>query len=128
MKKKILIIIILSIVSNYSFAQELRCNVMMNYAQITGTNKQMFETLKKSIEDFINLRQWTNIPYAQNEKIDCNLSINVKTYESNIITCEFSIQSRRPVYGTSYTTTVLNIRDVDVAFTYNEYDQLEINA
>ncbi len=126
--KKLSILILSLCFSTLLMAQELRCNVMINYAQITGTNKQVFETLKKSIEDFMNQRTWTNIPFATNERIDCSLSINVKSYNDNIVSSEFSIQSRRPVFGTSYTTTILNIRDREVNFTYNEYDQLEVNG
>lgn len=109
-------------------AQELKCNVMINYAQITGTNKQVFETFKKSVDDFMNQRQWTSLPYAQNEKIDCSLSIQVKQYENNTMSCEFTVQSLRPIFGTSYKTTILNLRDREVTFSYNEYDQLELNA
>lgn len=126
--KKLSILFLSLCFSTLLMAQELRCNVMINYAQITGTNKQVFETLKKSIEDFMNQRTWTNIPFATNERIDCSLSINVKSYNDNIVSSEFSIQSRRPVFGTSYTTTILNIRDREVNFTYNEYDQLEVNG
>lgn len=126
--KKLFVFITLLCFTTLAMAQELRCNVMVNSAQITGTNKQVFETLKKSIEDFMNQRQWTNIPFAPNEKIDCSLSINIKDYKDNTVSCEFSVQSRRPVFGTSYTTTILNIRDREVNFTYNEYDQLEVNG
>ena len=37
------------------------------------------------------------------------------------------MQSRRPVYNSSYTTTMLNFRDTEFEFTYQEYDPLVHN-
>ena len=39
--------------------------------------------------------------------------------------CEFTCQSRRPVFGTTYTTPTLNIKDENFTFTYQEYDRME---
>ena len=85
----------------------------------------MFETLQKSVEDYINTTKWTNMTFADMERIECNMMIIVSGVSDNEYTCEMTLQSRRPVYGTSYTTPVLNIRDKYFNFTYQEFDRLD---
>ena len=41
------------------------------------------------------------------------------------MTCELTVQSSRPVYGSTYNTTVFNFRDTEVEFTYTEQDRIE---
>lgn len=107
-------------------AQELQCNVTVNSDQIEGSSKQMFQTLQQSITDFINNTRWTGLVYAQTERIECNMSIIVKQVTTEgLFTCEMTVQSRRPVYGTSYTTPLINMKDEKFNFTYQEYDRLE---
>ena len=40
-------------------AQELNCTVTINSDQVQGSNKEMFNTLKQSIEEFVNTSRWT---------------------------------------------------------------------
>ena len=44
-------------------AQELKCTVTINSDQIQGSNKEMFNTLKQSIEEFVNTSKWTNLTF-----------------------------------------------------------------
>ena len=41
------------------------------------------------------------------------------------MSCELTVQSSRPVYGSTYNTTVFNFRDADVEFYYTEQDRIE---
>ena len=106
-------------------AQEINCRVTINSDQIEGSNKQVFQTLQKSIEDYINTSKWTNMVFADAERIESSMMIVVANVNDNEYTCEMTLQSRRPVYGTSYSTPVLNIRDRYFNFTYQEFDRLE---
>ncbi|MBR4432398.1 MAG: DUF4835 family protein [Paludibacteraceae bacterium] len=106
-------------------AQELRCSVTVNSDKIEGSSKEVFETLRKSIEEYMNNNRWTNMTYAEFEKIECNMMILVNKVEGNLFSCEMTIQSKRPVYGTTYTTPLLNFRDKNFNFTYQEYDRIE---
>ena len=85
-------------------AQEINCTVTVNSDQIEGSNKQVFTTLKTAIEEYMNHNRWSNMSYAEQEKIECNMLIVVKSVTDNMYTCEMTLQSRRPVYGTTYTT------------------------
>jgi hypothetical protein len=53
------------------------------------------------------------------------MMIVVKSVQDNMFVCEFTCQSRRPVFGTTYTTPTLNIKDANFTFTYQEYDRME---
>ena len=111
-----------------SFQQELRCNVQINSQKIQGTNRQLFQTLQTAVYEFMNNTPWTNHIYGQDERIECNVTL---TLNEQIGSDEFrgsiQVQSRRPVFGTSYSTTMLNIVDNNLQFRYIEFDQLEFS-
>jgi hypothetical protein len=108
-------------------AQELNCNLTINSDQIQGSNKSVFNTLQKSATEFVNNRRWTELSYAQQERIDCNMNIIIKKVEGDVFTAEIQIQSRRPVFNSSYNTTLFNFRDNDFVFSYKEFEVLEFN-
>lgn len=106
-------------------AQEINCTVSVNSEQIEGSNKQVFETLKQTVEEYINQNKWTNLTFAEQEKIECSMLIIVNKVEDNMFTCEMQLQSRRPVYNTTYSTPLINFRDNQFNFTYQEFERLE---
>lgn len=118
-------LVIATLVTEPIFAQELKCRVTVNSDQLQGTNKQVFETLRASVEEYINQNRWTNLTYSEQEKIDCSMLIVVNSIADNIYSCSMTLQSRRPVYGTSYNTPVLNLQDNQFVFAYQEYDRLD---
>jgi hypothetical protein len=109
-------------------AQELDCKIQVMSQQIQGTNKQIYRTLQSELFEFINNRKWTNHIFSPEEKIDCNIMI---TITDEISADEFKgkiqIQSRRPVYNTSYNSTLLNYVDNDFHIRYVEFERLEFN-
>ena len=108
-----------------AYAQELNCTVTVNSDQVPGSNKSVFNTLQSSIEEYINQNRWTNMTFATREKIDCSMMIIVKAVADNLYTCEMQLQSRRPVYNTSYTTPLINFKDNNFNFTYQEFERIE---
>ena len=106
-------------------AQEINCTVTVNSDMIEGSNKQVYQTLKTAIEEYMNQNRWTNMTYAEKEKIECSMLLVVKEVNDNMYTCEMTLQSRRPVYGTTYTTPILNFKDNSFNFTYQEFDRIE---
>ena len=106
-------------------AQEINCTVTINSDQIEGSNKQVFGTLKTAIEEYMNQNRWTNMTFAEQEKIECSMMLVVKAVADNMYSCEMTLQSRRPVYGTTYTTSLLNFVDRNFNFTYQEFDRIE---
>lgn len=106
-------------------AQELQCQVTVNSDQIEGSNKSIFNTLQTSITEFVNTTRWTNMTFTDAERIECSMMIVVQSVTDNLFIAELQVQARRPVYGTSYTTTLLNFKDNYFNFTYQEYDRIE---
>jgi hypothetical protein len=110
------------------FAQELNCTVKVLSPAIQGTERSVFETLETAIKEFMNNTRWTNDNFKQDEKIECNLTINVTKrnavdeFEANII-----VQSRRPVYKSSYNTNLINYQDNDFSFKYTPFQPFEFN-
>ena len=108
-------------------AQELNCNLKVNSDMIQGSNKSIFTTLEKSASDFMNNRKWTDLSYSENERIECNINIVVAKLEDDVFTAEIQVQSRRPVFNSSYNTTLFNFRDNSFVFSYKEFEVLEFN-
>ena len=124
--KRILLHILFAMCAYVSaLAQELNCTVSINSDLIEGSNKQVYATLQTAIEEYINQNRWTNMTFAEHEKIECSMMIIVKEAANNLYTCEMTLQSRRPVYGTTYTTPLLNLNDASFNFTYQEFDRIE---
>ena len=109
-------------------AQELKCTISINSEQVQGSNKAVFTTLQQSMEEFVNTQRWTNMTFQEKERIECSMMIVVKSVQDNMFVCEFTCQSRRPVFGTTYTTPTLNIKDANFTFTYQEYDRMEFQT
>lgn len=112
---------------NEACAQELNCTVEVNSSQVEGTNKSTFESLQESISEYFNTRKWTNATFSPNEKIECRFFLTVKTYQDDKVKGDIQVQLSRPVYNSSYTTTLLNFRDTRVEFEYRDGDPLIFN-
>lgn len=123
--KRRLILIALFVCSIGLKAQELNCTVTINSEQVQGSNKEMFNTLKESIEELVNTSRWTNMTFQEKERIECSMLLVVKSVQDGIVNCEFTCQSRRPVFGTSYYTPTMNFKDNNFVFSYQEYDRLD---
>ena len=128
MKKinKLLCLGLLSIAPALTEAQELNARVTINSDQVQATNKQVFTTLQNALTEFINNKKWTDATFAVNERIECSMTILITEIVSdNSFKGEIQVQARRPVYNSSYTTTLLNHRDTEFSFDYTEFEPLE---
>ncbi len=126
--KKILLTAIFTVSAiSMAQAQELVCAVEVNSSQIEGTNKSVFETLQTSITEYINTRKWTTATFSPNERIECRMFFTVKSYEDDRIKGDLQVQLSRPVYNSTYTTTLFNFKDTKIDFEYREGDQLIFN-
>ena len=128
MKYIFLIISSFLLVSVNGFAQELRCNVTVSAQRIQGANQNLFRTMQSDIYEFMNNRKWTDHVYSYDEKLKCNIMILL---EEQISADEFSgtiqVQLIRPVFDSSYETTLLNIKDNNFRCRYVEFQPLEFN-
>ncbi len=122
--KSLIVIIVAACASLVGYAQtesnELNCTVEVNSQKVPNANKEVFSALQEAIAEYMNTTKWTDAVFANNERIQCKLFLTVATYEdgSGKITGDLQVQSQRPVYNSSYMTTVLNFKDSKVEFEY----------
>lgn len=127
MKRLLSILTITAAACLASSAQELNCSVTVNSDQVEGTNKQVFQTLEEAITDYLNTTTFTSAQFAANEKIECRLFFTIKEVKDDVFSGDLQVQSMRPVYNSSYTTTLINFRDNKISFTYRENEPLVFN-
>lgn len=107
-------------------AQELNCTVAVNSQQVSGGgDKQIYETMRRQIYEFMNNRTWTNQKFKIEERIECSILITIQNRANDVFTGTINVQSRRPVFKTSYNSVMLNYRDKDFQFTYIENQPLD---
>ena len=117
-------------------AQEFRCAVSVNYQKLLTTtqgyasdDKKVFDNMKQAIEDFVNSRKLTNLEVQSNEMIECGISIILSERTSATdFKGQLSIQLKRPVYNSNYTTGLFNyIENNDFMFSYTEGQPLDFD-
>jgi len=110
-------------------AQELQAKININHQQVQGTDASIFDNLQQTLEQFVNERQWTDLQFQENERIQCSFNITVTKYDAseNKFTCTALVQANRPVYNSAYTTTLYNNRDKNFDFEFVQFDQLNFN-
>lgn len=119
-----ILLVVLVLCPLFMRAQELNCSVEVNTDKIAGTDKNVFTTLQSAISEYMNNTQWGNAQFLANERIECKLFLTVNSYEGTTMKCDLQVQSLRPVYNSSYTTTLINFKDTNVEFDYQENEPL----
>lgn len=127
MTKKFYIFLLLFLPLFTAKAQELNCTVEINTSAVEGTNKSVFETLQQAISDYYNETKFTNAIFSPNEKINCRFFLTVSDYSNDRIKGDLQVQLSRPVYNSTYTTTLLNFKDTKIDFEYREGEPLIFN-
>ncbi|EFB32476.1 hypothetical protein HMPREF0971_01321 [Segatella oris F0302] len=129
MLPKILLTSWLLFCSGSLLAQELQATVNINHAQIQGTDNTIFDNLQTTLMQFLNDRKWTALQFQKNERISCSFNITVNKYDrkTNTFSCKAIVQANRPVFNSSYTTTLYNNIDNNFDFEFAEFSQLDFN-
>lgn len=113
----------------YVAAQELNAKININHSQIQGTEASVFDELKEQLEEFVNNQHWTSLKFLEQERISCSINITVKEYrrDAGTFVCSAMIQANRPVYNSTYNTTIYQYQDNEFTFSYQQFDKLEFN-
>jgi hypothetical protein len=128
MRKKLCLLILFLNVLSLSYAQELRCSVQVVSPQVQGTNKKVYQTLQTALTDFMNNRVWTSNVFKPEERIECNILINItEQTAADEFKGTLQVQSRRPVYNSSYSTVMFNYMDNNFSFQYIEFQSLDFS-
>ncbi len=103
----------------------------ITHDKITGVDNEVFTSMTRAVNDFMNAHKWTTDEYTTNEKIDCNIFINLTGNKAggdvDAYNATLSVQASRPVYGSSYTTSLVNYVDRDVCFKFNQFTTLQFD-
>jgi hypothetical protein len=109
-------------------SQELNCNVQVSAQKIQGSNRQVFESMQRDIYEFMNNTVWTNHVFSYAERIDCNILINLTDqYSADEFKGTIQVQLSRPIFNTTYNSTMLNFIDNNFQFRYVEFQPLEFD-
>jgi hypothetical protein len=111
-------------------AQELNCKVKILHEKIQNVDPQLFTSMERSITDFLNTRKWTGDDYATQERIDCNMLINITSKsdkDPDLFTGTISVQATRPVYNSGYTSPTINTVDRDLVFHYSQFNPIQFD-
>jgi len=111
----------------FANAQELNCTLVINAEQTGKQNQQIFKTLERSLNDFINKTTWTNKVVSPEERVNCGMVITVTEFSVDNFSASLQVQSSRPVYNSTYSTPVFNFNDKDFDFNYVEFQNLTLN-
>ena len=125
MRRFIFLIISLFLI-NGLMAQEFNCSVQVSAPQIQQTNREKFQELRKGLYEFVNERNWTEYSFLIDERIECTIAITITSeVSSDEYKGKMNLVLRRPVYGTSYNSILLNYIDNDFDFQWQEGQPLD---
>ncbi len=133
MSGKSLICLLFVFLSAIARGAELNCSVEINADRVPNTSREVFTTLQQAISEYLNTTSFTDAQFAPEEKIDCKFFFTVTSYTDNVVTGSLQVQSTRPVFDSSYTTPLLNLKDNDISFPYSQgepltFSQTDVNA
>lgn len=107
-------------------SQELDCSVRVNSRQVEGSDKQVFTNMQKAIHEFMNNTKWTNYNFQIQERIECTFLFTInERIASDEFAGKLNVVVSRPVFGTSYNTSLLNWEDKDIHFYFIEDQPIE---
>ncbi|MFA9289937.1 MAG: DUF4835 family protein [Solirubrobacteraceae bacterium] len=109
-------------------SQDLNATVIVNYDRVNSANISVYKDLEKNSSNFLNNTKWTKNSYESFEKIECTFRFNIISFQNNKqFKANLQVQSSRPVYGSIFSTPLLNIQDDKISFNYTENQQLLYN-
>jgi len=82
--------------------------------------------MQTDLYEFMNNKKWTKHTFSNAERIECSMTIQItRQISSDEYEATLNVQSKRPVYNSSYKTTILNIQDETFRFQYQEFQTIE---
>ena len=125
MTRTILLLILFLQVAT-GMAQEFNVQVQVITPQIQGTDRRVYEALQKSLYEFVNDRKWSPYTVKPEERIEGSILITINDHpSSDEYRAKLNVILQRPVYKTSYNSSLFNYADNDFKFRYVEAQALE---
>ncbi len=126
MIRYLFLFLFLLIAPNLYGQQEMNCMISISTPGMSETDRQIMRTLQSDLYEFVNQRNWTDYQFESNERIEASIVITIsERMGSDEYRGTIQVQSRRPVYQTSYSTPIFNHQDRDFQFRYTENQALD---
>jgi hypothetical protein len=118
MKRIIILILHLLILSKAAPAQELQCRVNLNLQNLSDEDRKNWDTFKQDVEAYLNAYSWTT--NFTGDKIQATINFNILSTGAQIF-----IQSKRPMYKSSESTVMARFLDDKISFGYTRGQVLQ---
>ncbi len=117
---KVILSLLLFLFSHIASAQDLNIRVQVVFSQVQTSDPGIFREIETTLTEFFNNRKWTPDNIQPEERIEGNFILTISSWDgANNFEATAQFQSSRPIYGSSYNTTLLNIIDRDFNFSYS---------
>ncbi len=105
------------------YGQELNCEVSIitdAKLEVTTTEQEALKQLKEVIFDFMNTTQWTKDKFKIEERINCNLQLQINNIPSaGTFSGSLQVLSSRPTFNSGHNSLIFNFQDNDIAFSFS---------
>ncbi|ROT16691.1 DUF4835 family protein [Paramuribaculum intestinale] len=119
MKRMLLTLVAFAAAVAVALCSELNCKVEVNVSRTETMPSDVARQLQEAVAEYVNTTSFTELRIAPGERIECRIFFDVQSYADDKVSAVLTVQSTRPVYDSSYTTTLLNVRDAEVEFPYS---------
>ncbi|WP_289771046.1 DUF4835 family protein [Paramuribaculum intestinale] len=119
MKRMLLTLVAFAAAVAVALCSELNCKVEVNVSRTETMPSDVARQLQEAVAEYVNTTSFTELRIAPGERIECRMFFDVQSYDDDKVSAVLTVQSTRPVYDSSYTTTLLNVRDAEVEFPYS---------
>jgi hypothetical protein len=124
--RKHLLLLLLCLLLHKVHAQELNARVQLLAPTVSNLNPANLQMMQDAIRNFLNNNKWSTDTYLPQERIECNFVITIRAWDGNSnYQADAQIQSSRPVFASSYNSTILSLSDRDFNFTFTEGQPLD---
>lgn len=126
--KRFLLYCLFSLFITFAYSQEFRVSVSVNSTQLQSSDREVFQQIQELLNEFVNERKWTDVIYEEYEKIEGSISLTITEHSTQEdFKGDLNLQLRRPVYGSTYTTTLLNTQEQNFTFKFIQGQSLEFD-
>lgn len=122
--KVLLTLLPLSLSLSQARGQELSAELHISTEAIGGLGVSAIGELEQRLNEWLNTTRFTQEEYLPSERIKCRLSLRLVERQGDNYRGELTIWAARPVYGTSYESTLMAWRDREISFDYRSGDEL----
>lgn len=106
--------------------QEFRCEASVIAPQVSNLLPNVLKSMELAIKEFYQTRRFTNQNYSPEERIDINLLLTINNAPAaDRFEGTLQVIYSRPVFGSDYSSPIIDLVDVNVGFNFLENTVIE---